>query len=157
MAEAVTAGAIQYHGLTTETADLAFELYFQALGIIGRNQMGIGANRYRQVTVAAVAAGAFLATAGCSVQASIGSGGAMVKSSVETNVASTVAKRLKELAPKVSCPGDLKAKTGTVMTCTLTPPGSATSYPVKVQVTSTDGGKVHFSVHVSKTPGHFTS
>jgi len=45
---------------------------------------------------------------------------------------------------------------GIVMYCSLTAQGSATAYPVKVQVDSISGTKVHFSIVVSQTPGHFT-
>jgi hypothetical protein len=42
------------------------------------------------------------------------------------------------------------------MYCSLTAQGSATAYPVKVQVDSISGTQVHFSIVVSQTPGHFT-
>jgi len=59
--------------------------------------------------------------------------------------------------PKVVCPGDLKDKVGTVMYCSLTAQGSTVTYPVKLQVDSTSGTQVHFSIQVSTTPGHFTA
>ena len=71
-------------------------------------------------------------------------------------MATTLARQLKQPVPKVTCPGDLTGKVGTVMYCTLTPQGSTVSYPVKVQVDSISGTKVNFSIVVSKTPGHFT-
>ena len=105
--------------------------------------------------IAAAAAVGCLA-AGCSAHVSIGGTPAVSKSSVETEVATTLARQLKQPVPKVTCPGDLTGKVGTVMYCSLTPQGSATTYPVKVQVDSISGTKVNFSIVVSKTPGHFT-
>jgi hypothetical protein len=43
------------------------------------------------------------------------------------------------------------------MYCTLTAKGSTKSYPVKLRVNSVSGKQAHFSIVVSKTPGHFTA
>ncbi len=94
--------------------------------------------------------------AGCSAHVSIGGTSALPKHTVETKVATTLAQQFNQPAPKVVCPGDLSAKVGTVMYCSLTAQGSTTAYPVKVQVTSISGTQIHFSIVVSKTPGHFT-
>lgn len=75
---------------------------------------------------------------------------------IETEVATTLARQLNQPVPEVVCSGDLKAKAGTVTYCSLTAQGSTTAYPVKVPVDSTSGGKVHFNIQVSQTPGHFT-
>ncbi len=101
--------------------------------------------------IVTVAAGGWL-VAGCS-----GGTSAVPRHSVETEVATTLARQVNQPVPKVVCPGDLKAKVGTVMYCSLTAQGSTTTYPVKVQVDSISGTQVHFSIVVSKTPGHFTS
>jgi hypothetical protein len=101
-----------------------------------------------------VVAGGLLA--GCSAHVSIGGTSAVPKHTVETEVATTLAKQLNQPVPKVVCPGDLKAKVGTIMYCSLTAQGSSTAYPVKVQVTSVSGTQAHFSIVVSTTPGHFT-
>ncbi len=101
--------------------------------------------------IVTVAAGGWL-VAGCSSGTS-----AVPKHSVETEVATTLARQVNQPTPKVVCPGDLEAKIGTVMYCSLTAQGSTTVYPVKVQVDSINGTQVHFNIQVSKTPGHFTS
>jgi hypothetical protein len=112
--------------------------------------------RHVPAVIIAAAAGGWLA-AGCSAHVSIGGPSAVPKDAVEADVATTLARQVNQPVPKVVCPGDLQAKVGTVMYCSLTPQGSATVYPVKVRVDSTSGGKVHFSIEVSKTPGHFTA
>ena len=61
------------------------------------------------------------------------------------------------VGPKVVCPGDLEAKVGTVMYCSLTAQEATTTYPVKVRVDSISGTNVHFNIEVSQTPGHFTA
>jgi hypothetical protein len=81
---------------------------------------------------------------------------AVSRQSVQTEVATVLARKAHQPTPKVVCPGDLKAKIGTVMYCSLTAQGSTTAYPVKVQVDSISGTQVHFSIEVSQTPGHFT-
>lgn len=100
--------------------------------------------------IVTVAAGGWL-VAGCSGTS------AVPRHSVESEVATTLAKQVNQPLPKVVCPGDLKATVGTVMYCSLTAQGSTTTYPVKVQVDSISGSQVHFNIQVSKTPGHFTS
>ena len=122
------------------------------------------------VIIVTVAAGGWL-IAGCSASVSLGVGetsnpasstgssqaSTVPKHSVETEVATTLAHKLNQPVPKVVCPGDLTAKVGTVMYCSLTAQGSTTAYPVKVQVDSINGGQVHFNIQVSTTPGHFTA
>jgi len=97
-----------------------------------------------------------VAAALVSCRASIGGTPAVPRNSVQTEVATVVARQVNQPVPKVVCPGDLKAKIGTVMYCSLTAQGSTTAYPVKVQVDSISGTQVHFSIEVSTTPGHFT-
>ncbi len=106
----------------------------------------------------ATAAGGWL-IAGCSVSAhvSIGEPAAVPRHTVENEVATTLARQKHQPVPKVTCPGNLKAKVGTVMYCSLTAQGSATTYPVKLQVNSVRGKTAHFHIEVSKTPGHFTA
>jgi Domain of unknown function (DUF4333) len=112
--------------------------------------------RYVLAVIVTVAAGGWLG-AGCSANVSIGETPAVARHTVETEVATTLARQKHQPVPKVVCPGDLKAKVGTVMYCSLTAQGSTTTYPVKVQVNSTSGTQVHFSIEVSQTPGHFTA
>jgi hypothetical protein len=110
------------------------------------------------VGIITVAAGGWLVT-GCSASAHISIGGtpSVSKHDVETEVATTLAKQQNQPVPKVVCPGDLKAKIGTVMYCSLTAKGSTTAYPVKLRVNSVSGKQAHFNIVVSKTPGHFTA
>jgi len=95
--------------------------------------------------------------AGCSASVTIGGTPSVPRQTVATQVATTLAHQLNQPVPKVVCPTDLRGKVGTVIYCSLTPQGSTTTYPVKVQVDSVSGTNVHFSIVVSKTPGHFTS
>jgi hypothetical protein len=97
-----------------------------------------------------------LALVGCNASVSIGGTPAVPRHSVQTEVATTLARQENQPVPKVVCPGDLKAKIGTVMYCSLTAQGSTAAYPVKVQVDSISGTRVHFSIEVGQTPGHFT-
>jgi hypothetical protein len=100
--------------------------------------------------IVTVAAGGWL-VAGCS-----GAPSTVPRHTVETEVATTLARQLNQPVPKVVCPGDLHVQVGTVMYCSLTAQGSTTAYPVKVQVDSISGSQVHFSIKVSRTPGHFS-
>ena len=113
-------------------------------------------NKHVLAFIVAVTAGGWL-IAGCSAHVSIGGPSTVPKHTVENEVATTLAKQVNQPVPTVVCPGDLKAKVGTVMYCSLTAQGSTTAYPVKVQVDSASGGKVHFNIQVSTTPGHFTA
>ena len=106
--------------------------------------------------IVTVAAGGWL-VAGCSAHVSIGETPTVPKHTIETEVATTLARQENQPVPKVVCPGDLKGKVGTVMYCSLTPQGSTTTYPVKLQVDSISGSQVHFNIAVSTTPGHFTA
>jgi Domain of unknown function (DUF4333) len=106
--------------------------------------------------IVTVAAGGWL-VAGCSAHVSVGDTSTVPKHSVETEVATTLARQENQPVPKVVCPGDLTGKVGTVMYCSLTAQGSTTAYPVKVQVESISGTQAHFSIEVSQTPGHFTA
>jgi hypothetical protein len=108
------------------------------------------------LAVIVVVAAAGWLVAGCNASVSIGGTPAVPRNSVQTEVATTLARQENQPVPKVVCPGDLKAKIGTVMYCSLTAQGSTTAYPVKVQVDSISGTQVHFSIEVSQTPGHFT-
>lgn len=121
---------------------------------LGGNRMLKG-NKHVLAFIVAVTAGGSL-VAGCSAHVSIGGPSTVPRRTVETKVATTLARQLNQPVPKVVCPRDLQPKVGTVMYCSLTAQGSATAYPVKVQVDSTSGTKVHFNIQVSTTPGHFT-
>jgi Domain of unknown function (DUF4333) len=109
--------------------------------------------RHFLVAIGIAAAGG-LGVAGCS--ASVGGAPSVSRSTVENNVATTLAKQLNQPVPKVVCPGDLAGSVGTVMYCSLTAQGSSVAYPVKVEVTSVNGDQVNYSIEVSKTPSTFT-
>ena len=115
----------------------------------------ITAGRAALGAVVAVAAGGLL-LAGCSAHVSIGQTPTVPRHSVETEVATTLARQENQPVPKVVCPGDLTAEVSTIMYCSLTAQGSTTTYPVQVRVESISGTQVHFSIKVSQTPGHFT-
>ena len=131
--------------------------------------MGLKGKRHvLTVIIVTVAAGGWL-IAGCSASVSIGEpsnpasstgssqASTLPKHAVETEVATTLARQENQPVPKVVCPGDLTAKVGTVMYCSLTAQGSTTTYPVKLQVDSINGSQVHFNIQVSQTPGVFTA
>jgi Domain of unknown function (DUF4333) len=114
--------------------------------------------RHVPAAIVTVVAGGWLVS-GCSASAHVSIGGTptVAKHTVETEVATTLARQQNLPVPKVVCPRDLKAKVGTIMYCTLTAKGSTVSYPVKVEVDSASGKRAHFNIEVSKTPGHFTA
>src|SRR5215472_9638388 len=124
-------------------------------GTTWRGHRMLRGKRHVLAVIIAAAAGGWLA-AGCSAHVSIGGPSTVPRNAVETEVATTLARQVNQPVPKVVCPGDLQAKVGTVMYCSLTPQGSTTAYPVKVQVDSTSGGHVNFHIDVSQTPGQFT-
>ena len=110
--------------------------------------------RHVLAAIVTVAAAGLLA-GGCSAHVSVG-GTTVPKHSVETEVATTLAKQENQPVPKVVCPKDLTGTVGTVMYCSLTAQGSTDVYPVQVRVNSISGSQVHFNIQVSETPGHFT-
>lgn len=110
--------------------------------------------RHVVAAIVTVAAAGLLA-GGCSAHVSVG-GTTVPKHSVETEVATTLAKQENQPVPKVVCPKDLTGTVGTVMYCSLTAQGSTDVYPVQVRVNSISGSQVHFNIQVSETPGHFT-
>jgi hypothetical protein len=114
--------------------------------------------RHVIAAIVTVAAGGWLVS-GCSASAHISIGGTptVPKHTVETEVATTLARQQNQPVPKVVCPAGLKAKIGTIMYCSLTAKGSTVTYPVKLQVNSTSGNQAHFHIEVSKTSGHFTA
>jgi hypothetical protein len=114
------------------------------------------AKRRTLAFIVTMAAGGWL-VAGCSAHVSIGGPLTVPRHTVETKVATTLARQLNQPVPKVVCPGDLKTEVGTVMYCSLTAHGSTTTYPVRVRVDSISGTDVHFNIQVSQTPGVFTA
>lgn len=76
------------------------------------------------------------------------------QSYVETTVAHQLAEQVNQPVPTVTCPGDLEAKVGATMECTLVAKGETTKYPVHVEVTSvnTDDKTAKFSAEVGDAP-----
>jgi Domain of unknown function (DUF4333) len=114
--------------------------------------------RHVLAAIVTVMTGGWLVT-GCSASAHISVGGTptVPKRTVETEVATTLARQQNQPVPKVVCPAGLKDKIGTIMYCSLTAKGSTATYPVKLRVNSTSGNQAHFNIEVSKTPGHFSA
>jgi hypothetical protein len=101
----------------------------------------------RGLVTVAVFSACLLPLAGCGKKA-------VPEKTVESEVAKQLAAEASQPTPDVKCPGDLTAKVGTKMTCTLTPQDSTTTYPVTVTVTSVADGVAHFSAEVGKAnPG----
>jgi hypothetical protein len=79
--------------------------------------------------------------------------GQVPRAVVETQAAKVLAAETGQKLPRVKCPGDLNAKVGASINCTLTANGSTTKYPVKVTVTSIRNGTAHFNVQVGQAAG----
>jgi Domain of unknown function (DUF4333) len=71
---------------------------------------------------------------------------------VETQVAKELAAQVNQPTPTVHCPGDLTAKVGSSIRCTLIPKGTSTTFAVVVTVNSVTNGVAHFSAQVAKEP-----
>ncbi|MBV9487527.1 MAG: DUF4333 domain-containing protein [Frankiaceae bacterium] len=101
----------------------------------------------RGIATVAVVSACLLPLAGCGKKA-------VPEKTVESEVAKQLAEDVNQATPAVKCPGDLTAKVGTKMICTLTPQDSTTTYPVTVTVTSVANGVAHFSAEVGNAnPG----
>ncbi|MFL6090007.1 MAG: DUF4333 domain-containing protein [Aeromicrobium sp.] len=70
------------------------------------------------------------------------------KADVEKQSATQLAAVTNQPVPKVTCPGDLEAKVGATMKCTLVAKGDTVKYPVTITVTSLKGGKANFNAVV---------
>lgn len=88
----------------------------------------------------------------CSGKAELKIGGdpAVPEKEVERNSREQLSAKVGEQAPPIDCPDDLKAKVGTVMTCTMQLEGKP--YDVTVTVTELKGGKALFDVKVANEP-----
>ena len=126
------------------------------ISVGGQGDRMLNGKRHFLAAIGIAAAGG-LGVTGCSSSVTVGGTPSVAKSTVQNNVATTLAKQLNQPVPKVVCPGDLAGKVNTVMYCSLTAQGSSVAYPVKVQVTSVSGDQVNYSIQVSKTPSTFTS
>ena len=109
-------------------------------------------NSRRSAALCSLAAlGSTLAIAGCGAGEKY-----MPQADVEKQSAIELAKVVGVPAskvPPIKCPGDLKAKVGTKMTCVLGNPGQK-QYDTYITVTKVDEGsnQVFFDIKVAKTP-----
>ena len=76
----------------------------------------------------------------------------MSQSDLESQIATQLAAKVNQPAPKVTCPGPLAAKVGATIDCQLVAQGETAVYPVHVVVDSVTNGTVHFNIEVAKTP-----
>jgi hypothetical protein len=100
-------------------------------------------SRYLAISAIGVA-GLFLAGCGGSVVPA-----AEVEGLARQQLAELVGLPVEE-APELTCPGDLDAEVGAVVTCTIPLPGGI--YDVAVTVTSVEGGEANLSIVVADEP-----
>lgn len=72
--------------------------------------------------------------------------GSVSGSSLAPDVAHAIAQAAHIATPKVTCPHDLRAKTGATTECDMTPQSSSAQYSVDLQVVSVTGNKVNFKI-----------
>ncbi|MEX1210487.1 MAG: DUF4333 domain-containing protein [Candidatus Nanopelagicales bacterium] len=99
---------------------------------------------YLAISATAVA-GLFLAA--CSSTGTVPA--SVVADQVRQQLADQFGFSLEEM-PKVTCPGELEAVMGALMTCSLI--GTDGTFDVAVTVTSVDGGVASFSIAVADEP-----
>ncbi|MGI0541712.1 DUF4333 domain-containing protein [Corynebacterium aquatimens] len=76
--------------------------------------------------------------------------GSVPKNEVETQIADQLEAQVGQRPDSIECPGDLEAKEGATMRCTLS--AGDTKYGVDVQVTKAEGGKAEFDIQVDDAP-----
>jgi hypothetical protein len=96
-----------------------------------------------------VAGLAVLGVSACKV--SVSTGKAVAKADVEKEISDQLKAKVGVAPKKVTCPGDLGAKVGTEMRCTLTA-DDGTAYGLTVSVTTVNGKAVDFDINVDDTP-----
>ena len=89
-----------------------------------------------------------LALAACS--SSDESVGTLAKGTVETGAMDALTKKTGQQAPQITCPGDMPAKVGASMVCSI--PLTNGVYDVTVTVTAVNGTTAQFSVEVASAP-----
>ena len=89
-----------------------------------------------------------LALAACS--SSDESVGTLAKGTVETGAMDPLTKKTGQQAPQITCPGDMPAKVGASMVCSI--PLTNGVYDVTVTVTAVNGTTAQFSVEVASAP-----
>lgn len=94
-----------------------------------------------------LSAGLLAGSVGCSFHASIGKKDAVSKDDVSHQISDKMTDAQGNKPESVSCPGDLPAKVGSSIDCTMQVKG--TSYGVNVTVTSVNGDDVKFDMIVT--------
>jgi hypothetical protein len=107
--------------------------------------------------VAAVLVGASVLAAcggGGSKEVSLGIGTKTVaRHDVETKAAAQLAATVNQPTPTVTCPGDLTAKVGATLDCTLTTAADPTPLPVHIVVDTVSNGDAQFTAQVGQAAG----
>jgi hypothetical protein len=94
-----------------------------------------------------VVASAALVLAGCSGEASVGSGTPTIdQADVESKISEELEAQVGQAPDSVECPGDLEGEVDETMECTLT--AGPDTVGVTVTVTSVDGTDVGFDIQV---------
>ncbi len=89
----------------------------------------------------------------CSGSADVSVGGgepAVPEQQVEKNARKQLTQTVGQQAPAIDCPGDLAAKVGTTMTCTMEIGGKP--YDVAITVSAVQGKDVQYNVKVADKP-----
>ena len=106
----------------------------------GGSGEGSGRRRAHRIVLGLAGAGLIAAAVtGCSGSSAVS------KSDVEQQISSKLAAKVGQTPKSVSCPGNLKAKVGESMVCTLTADDGST-IGVTATVTSVSGGSVKFDI-----------
>lgn len=85
-----------------------------------------------------------------SSEASTG-GDSVKKADVEKQVVDQLTAKVGEQPKSISCPGNLKAKVGTTMLCTLIAADGA-KYGLTVDITSIEDNTVNFGIKIGSSP-----
>ena len=72
------------------------------------------------------------------------------KADVEQSAMKQLSANAGKPAPQITCPGNLKAKVGTTMVCSM--PLDGKPYDVKITVTAVDGKDAKYDVEVASKP-----
>jgi hypothetical protein len=98
--------------------------------------------------LAAALAVSVLALTGCSGEVSVGGDASIDRAELEREVSAQLEETVGQAPDLIECPGDLDAKEGTEMRCTLT--AGEDELGVTVTVTAVDGGNVDFDIQVDE-------
>jgi hypothetical protein len=96
------------------------------------------------------AAAIVLAASGCTVSGSMGSTPRVSTGTLESTIAERLEAQVGQRPDSVSCPDELKGKTGETVRCSLT--SGPSSYGITVKVTSVKDERVRFDIQVDDSP-----